>query len=316
MEYLERVLGIKVYYKEKAEIPLPAYIYDKYDVREVSMNGANAIFLYPVADPDPVNIVRKHIERIQKTIHVPVVLILQKIMHRQREYLLQEHIPFIAEGKQIYLPFMAVYLQERCDGIEQKKEELLPSSQLLLLYFIYHGSGELPMSIAAENLGFTPMSISRAAKQLENTGIIRSKREGTKKILFSNLTPEELFDSAKDFLYNPVKRTIYVPQNSIPKELLLSGYSALSEYSMLNPPSVSCYASQSSVQWQHLSTPDLIDSDDQCSVEIWRYDPGKLSNGLCVDPLSLAISLQNDLDERVESAVEEMLSEVWRKING
>ena len=35
-----------------------------------------------------------------------------------------------------------------------------------------------------------------------------------------------------------------------------------------------------------------------------------------VDELSLALALREDADERVEEAVEEMLNELWRKIDG
>lgn len=36
----------------------------------------------------------------------------------------------------------------------------------------------------------------------------------------------------------------------------------------------------------------------------------------CVDRLSLALALREDRDERIEEAVEEMLSDVWREIAG
>ena len=63
-------------------------------------------------------------------------------------------------------------------------------------------------------------------------------------------------------------------------------------------------------------TKDLQDSDSQVAVEMWRYDPQKLSNTKMVDKLSLALSLREDTDERVEEAVEEMLNTLWRKIDG
>ena len=47
-----------------------------------------------------------------------------------------------------------------------------------------------------------------------------------------------------------------------------------------------------------------------------EYDPKKLADGTCVDRLSLALALQNDKDERTEEAVEEMLAQVWRDMNG
>ena len=46
------------------------------------------------------------------------------------------------------------------------------------------------------------------------------------------------------------------------------------------------------------------------------YDPRKLSKKKMVDELSLALSLREDADERVEEAVEEMLNDLWRKIDG
>lgn len=62
------------------------------------------------------------------------MLVLNELSYRQKEYLLREKIPFIVDGKQIYLPFMSVYLQERCDAEKQPREDLLPSAQLLLLH--------------------------------------------------------------------------------------------------------------------------------------------------------------------------------------
>ena len=43
---------------------------------------------------------------------------------------------------------MAVYLQERSDAEKIDKKEFLPASQVMLLYFIYHGSGKQIMSRA------------------------------------------------------------------------------------------------------------------------------------------------------------------------
>ena len=63
-------------------------------------------------------------------------------------------------------------------------------------------------------------------------------------------------------------------------------------------------------------TNSLQDSTEQVAVEMWRYDPRKLSTRNIVDELSLALALKKDVDERVEEAVEEMLNELWRKIDG
>lgn len=70
-------------------------------------------------------------------------------------------------------------------------------------------------SDAAEILAFTPTSVSRASKQLEALGLLRTEKRGVQKIICSDREPGELFEAAKDYLQNPVKRTIYVPKTEI-----------------------------------------------------------------------------------------------------
>ena len=88
---------------------------------------------------------------------------------------------------------MAAYLQERCDAEKSDREEILPSAQMLLLYFIYKGAKELSTSQAAKDLDLTPTSISRASKQLEEMGSLQSRKIGVQKILLSENSPKELF---------------------------------------------------------------------------------------------------------------------------
>ena len=316
MEYLKRVLGIEVLYENKALEHLPNFINTRYVSQRVFLNGQKVAFLYPKNELEQVETLKKHLERVKKSADCPVVLVLEQITARQREYLLREKVAFIVDGKQIYLPFMAVYLQERCDAEKSDREEILPSAQMLLLYFIYEGAKELSTSQAAKDLELTPTSISRASKQLEEMGLLQAKKIGVQKILSSENSPKELFYKAEKALLSPVKRTVYIPDEKVKIELLESGYSALAEYSMLNAPSVRCYASEKISQWNDFMTKDLQDSNSQVAIEMWRYDPRKLSREKMVDELSLALSLKEDADERVEEAVEEMLNNLWRKIDG
>lgn len=316
MEYLNHVLGIRVVYQDDTLKSMPNFIYARYRVKKVTLDGKEAVFIYPRTELDSVNVIKKHIERIQRIEAAPVVLVLERLTYRQKEYLLRDHIPFIVEGKQIYLPFMAVYLQERGDGEKQTATAMLPSAQLLLLYYIYHGCGELLTSDASWSLSFTATSISRASRQLEEMALIQTEKRGVQKVIFSDKTPEELFTLAKGYLSNPIKRTIYIPKTEIKEKLLISGYSALSEYTMLNPPGIGCRATNCVAMWEKVSSNKLQNSDDQYAVELWRYDPKKLADGDCVDRLSLALTLREDRDERIEEAVDEMLAQVWRDIDG
>ena len=178
MEYLDKVLGIKVTYDDVEFKHLPNFIATRYRLRMVSMIEQKMIFLYPKTELEQIEVLKKHIARIQKNENLPVVLVLKELSFRQKEYLIREKIPFIVDGKQIYLPFMAVYLQERCSAEKKTREEILPSAQMLLLHFIYGGAQELSTSQAAKDLELTPTFISRASKQLEEMGLLHIKKEG------------------------------------------------------------------------------------------------------------------------------------------
>ena len=316
MEYLNKVLGIEVVYMNGKFEHLPNFIATRYRLQRVSMNGQGVIFLYPKTELEQVEVLKKQIARIQRNENLPVVLVLNELSFRQKEYLIREKIPFIVEGRQIYLPFMALYLQERCNAEKKPREEMLPSAQMLLLHFIYGGAQELSTSQAAKDLELTPTSISRASRQLEEMGLLHIRKVGVQRILYSEDSPKMLFQKAGDTLLNPVKRTVYIPKELVGTDLLESGYSALAEYSMLNAPNVRCYAAERISQWKEVMTNSLQNSQVQVAVEMWRYNPRKLSTRNAVDELSLALALREDADERVEDAVEEMLNELWRKIDG
>lgn len=316
MEYLNKVLGIKVGYEDREFKHLPNFIVTRYHLQMVSMNGRKVVFLYPKTELEHIEVLKKHIARIRENENLPVVLVLKELSYRQKEYLIREKIPFIVEGKQIYLPFMAVYLQERCNAEKSTRKEMLPSAQMLLLHFIYKGAQKLSTSQAAKELELTPTSLSRASRQLEEMGLLHIRKIGVQRIMQSEDSPKTLFQRAKDKLLNPIKRTVYIPKEFVGKDLLESGYSALAEYSMLNAPNVKCYAVESISQWKDIMSNSLESSEAQVCVEMWRYNPRKLSKGNIVDELSLALALREDTDERVEEAVKEMLNELWRKIDG
>ena len=315
MEYLNHVLGIQVIYKGDTLNTLPNFINARYRVQKVTLDGRPAIFVYPKEELETVSSVKKHLDRIARTGEAPTVLVPDRLTYRQKEYLLREHVPFIVDRKQIYLPFMALYLQERGDGEKIDTSDMLPSAQLLLLYYIYHGCGELLTSEASQKLGFTPTSISRASRQLQELGIIQTEKRGVQKVICSDRSPEELFNIARGSMCNPVKRRIFVPKSEIKETLLMSGYSALSEYSMMNPPITECFATDTVAVWDKIGSNRLESDNDQCAVELWRYDPKKLSKGNCVDRLSLVLALSDDRDERVEKAIEEIQADVWEELH-
>ena len=89
MEYLKRVLGIEVLYENKALEHLPNFISTRYDSQKVSLNGQKTVFLYPKTELEQVETLKKHLERVKKVADCPVILVLEQITARQKEYLLR-----------------------------------------------------------------------------------------------------------------------------------------------------------------------------------------------------------------------------------
>jgi len=80
---------------------------------------------------------------------------------------------------------------------------------------------------------------------------------------------------------------------------------------MLNPPSVEVRAYCGKVG-DLCGTDALIDGDTQTEVELWLYAPEKLSQRRgVVDALSLALSLADADDVRLQAERDALLAQIW-----
>jgi hypothetical protein len=89
----------------------------------------------------------------------------------------------------------------------------------------------------------------------------------------------------------------------------MAGLSALASYSMLAEPPIPTYA-VSSVQWRTAVRagievlPEALPG--ACQWQVWSYTPVLLPGSKTVDPLSLTLSLQEEADERIQLALDEL----------
>jgi type I site-specific restriction endonuclease len=95
-------------------------------------------------------------------------------------------------------------------------------------------------------------------------------------------------------------------------KLNMAGETALSRHSMLNGPVIPVVAAYK--QSELLHGMEIIDEKWQpekelVRVEFWKYDPEPFAFDGCVDPVSLAESLKDIPDERVQGELEDYLEE-------
>ena len=121
-----------------------------------------------------------------------------------------------------------------------------------------------------------------------------------------------MFERSKKHLVHPVKQRWYCDEIKNNELYKLAGISALSHYSALNPDGTMTIA-LTTEQWKNRNEDDFLNVnpiEGDCCVEIWQYPP-ILTDKRYVDKLSLALSLQNDHDPRVEKEVELMIEQLW-----
>ncbi|MFA4985315.1 MAG: hypothetical protein WC712_01905, partial [Candidatus Brocadiia bacterium] len=92
---------------------------------------------------------------------------------------------------------------------------------------------------------------------------------------------------------------------------LLSGLSALADYTMLAEPGnrVLAYsADEWNVLARHEQISELTIREPGClEIEIWKYSPALFAKEGRVDRLSLFLAMRDSADERVQSALDSLL---------
>ncbi len=312
MDVLKDIFGVQVKYESwNKQSALPMYIAGSYDFAAAILNGCRCIVLSPTEELVTIPALKKQLKRIQEIENIPVVIKLPAISLYKRKKMIENGIPFVT-GKQAFLPFMGTFLtQENEEAIEVKK--LMFSAQQLALMYLYNNSKKLYVSDATKKLPFTAMTMSRAVKQLEATGLFHTTKDGVNKVIESDYSGLKLYEKLKKYMTSPVRKIGYLSKAEVTADMVLAGESVLAETTMLNPNRVMTYAVYIKSFAKEKLVNELIDPDEQVRVELWEYDPKQFSEDNMADRLSVALSFAENEDERVEEAIEELLEGVWRE---
>jgi hypothetical protein len=138
-----------------------------------------------------------------------------------------------------------------------------------------------------------------------------ARQDGRARSFQMKYPPDQIWELAKPFLRDPVKRSVWVSNATrvnLPRPPL-AGLSALAFYSIVTEPSRPIYA-VSTAQWkmaERAGAETLPESQPETSQwQIWSYAPNLLKQNKAVDPLSLTLSLQDDPDDRVQQALADL----------
>jgi len=310
-------IGMQITYKQWNGVErLPLYLSNGYNFRKAEIDSCECLLIEPKVELSTLPALKKQIVKIQQIENIPVVICLESMSAFRRKNMIESRIPFIVKGKQVYLPFMGTFLQAKSDKQITDVERFMVSTQVLFFMYIYRENKELYLSEATKYLQYSAMTINRAAKQLEATKLFQTKKDGVNKVLFSELSKRELYEEIKGYMVSPVVKTYYLSKDLVTKEMTLAGLSTLSEKSMLSEGKLVYYAVEQGRTTPKVKEIELLEPKKQVMIEEWSYNPQLFAKDGIADPISVALSLADDNDERVEMAIEEMMNKLWEKIDG
>jgi hypothetical protein len=297
----------------RGESGLPSYLRERYRFFEGMIGGAPILLLQTDEDLTP-GTATKHERALQQTWPGSMAFVLHAVTARSRQRLVDQGVAFVVPRNQVYLPMLGVNLAERFKQRMLSADRLRPSAQLLLLHALTEPRTRASTpSAAAKLLGYTAVAMGQALDQLEGAGLVLVRKTGRERVFELAGDPVVTWEGAQPVLASPVKRRRYMA-GALPlaDAALTAGLSALAEYSSLAEPRVPVVAaSAAQSDWldakQNAHERPAADEAD-FQVEVWSYAPVLLAaKNPAVDRLSLYLSLREDPDERVQSALEEMM---------
>lgn len=245
-------------------------------------------------------------EVLNRVFDAPLVYIFDDLKYYERERLLNYGVYFIVTDKYVHLPFLIINTKPTQRRIAKI---LSPVAQYILLWHLQrNGDSRYSLRDLSEIVPYTYATVSKTIMQLSDFDLCRTEKEGRDKYIYF-LEKKSLWDKAQNILVDPVLKRLYCNRVLNDENLIIGSYNALSHYSNLNPEDRQTYVIvKSDFNSLESNFEDLNDIEGNVTLEIWSYPP--ITNDY-VDKLSLALSLRNDQDPRVEKEVKNIINSIW-----
>ena len=298
---------------------LPVYLKQTYALRSGKVFGLDTLFA--LRDPGagnatPTRLAADHQALSRAEPGTLLALVLDKLASHTRQRLVAAGIPFVVPGRQIFLPAMLIDLRERQPApTNEQPESISWVAQVMLLRHLLHGDvEERNLAGVAEVCGYSPMAISTAQQQLVQVGLAEVHKTGRSKHVSFRESGRALWELALPLLRAPGRKQHAVCASVTPQPAWISGGDALARESLLAPGAVPAVAMSIGDVRAGLRSGSITASPDaeeaDVVIEAWEYDPGRLTVGASVDPLSLFLCLRETTDERVRFALEQHMESI------
>lgn len=293
----------------------PLYILNAFKIWKAKFIGRKVYFLEKTNQEHLTPLqYKKQQDLLEKKLQTVVVFVIPEIKAYDRNRLVQQKVNFILADKQMFIPQFFIDLREH--NIKRNNRQYLqPAAQVVLLYHLQRENlNGLTLKQMADQTSYSYLTMSRAVENLVNCNLCNT--EGAKeKTIFFNTEKRQLWENALDFLRTPIKKKVFINQPLPDKITFKTDMNALAFYTNLNDDGFN-HIAIGQRDFTHLKkkgkTGEMSDYDGDYIIEIWRYDPGTLSENNYVDPLSLYLTFMDSNDERIEMELEKLINDfVW-----
>lgn len=316
-KYLRDVLGITpVFLAWDKSGGLPFYLRDHYSYFIARILDFKCALMVDTAPEERTPaVIAKHAQQVRERQNIEVIYVKEAVTSYNRKRLIEQRVPFIVPGNQMFLPTLGIDLREHLKNLRESRIKFSPSTQALVLYILYHREiDSIRPSQLPQALGYKKMTIGRSFRELEEAGLGEHKASARYRQLCFAERGKVLWERVLPYFETPVRKRIYVPHGTIIENGISAGLSALARYTALAEPKNPVYAI-SDEQWKTGNQRgNLIrlpfDEPDSMEIELWNYSPALFAKNGIADPLSLFLSLKESRDERVQAALDKLMGDI------
>jgi len=317
ISYIKKVTGLDIKepgYPLDSLKRLPLFLREGYNFFCTEFYNHKVVFVEPKsAEGITPSQLQKHISKFESAFECPVIWVFNEMTYYLKEQLTKFRISFVVPGKQLFIPFMFMDLNEQQKIRTTRTESFSPSAQCILIYHLWMESLEgLNFQEIADIFKYTPRTIGRCAEELTNANACSIVGSRSKYLKFDK-TNREIWETVQEYLKTPVKKKEWLFLTENIEKARIAGLGALSYYSNISAGGIESFAIDAKVFKELRDRGEIhptIYNEHDVRLEIWSYDPAVLTRDDFVDPISLYLASVNDPDERIQIELENMISRI------
>ncbi|MCS7466136.1 hypothetical protein NZK35_05540 [Stieleria sp. ICT_E10.1] len=324
--YFDDVLGLQISLEPWPGVSrLPLVFRNRYRLFVSRLLGSDCLFMMDQKVGRTASNIRRHMDIVQEkwqaanepgeSDHDPqlVIYVADAAGSDERLRLIEQKIPFVIPGNQMYLPMLGMDLREHFRRVQQPVTKFSPSTQAAVILLLVETEPRAYDAVAlAERLNYSKMTVSRAFNELLSLELDLIQTDGRARVLRHSGSRRDLWTTCLSLMETPVRHRQKVTGGEVSG--IIAGLPALATRSMLAKPANQCLA-VTTEQWSEIKErsdlkPTPMEDPDAIEIEMWGYDPALFASAGVCDPFSLYLSLKDETDERVEGALEEMMEAI------